>query len=770
MPYNGSGSFSTKYNWQNDAALGLNISSSRMQGQDQDMAAGLSLCLTKDGQQTPVANIPMGGFRIINLGAPTNGTDAAQMAWVQAQIATLAPYGVLPVVSSMTAIQALDKTKATQVFALGYYENGDGGGGPYFKAYDTAPAGWQNGGTQIVSTDGAGWQLAIQSGPLSPLQFGAIADGNYHALSEKYSTLAAAQAVYPNAVALTDAIDYVAAMAASQALLAFSAQFRTLAFPESRTCNFYQNMPDVSSFVNVVWELNQGTLQFNRQSLSTNLMQATTPNGFCIQNGTIAGGQISGSGSGQGLSFQSPRNCRLTNIKFTDCLGFSVLWYDNTRTNNTVNTNNVLDNCSMDGGNVASCAFIFVNLSKSFMYRPKAYNMSPTITAGSTGYVLDLKDTCQDCEILDGEVSGGYIAFACTDDGASTTGIGANNCVIRGVARNCYQALLANKVVNLTADIKAYSCGNAAASMSVIQAAGYNSQSVYNVEIFNVNTGATVLASRSDDQIFNVKFWDWSGALFMDWSTAGTDRNQVNIANNIRYSSRTTNIWTLVTVDPAASLNNQIRFVEDTQDLAYNTTTLAYSVSWYPLIPGVARTNIGLTFASNGTIFYVRMGGANVLQHNITSLFFAPGADNTTSCGTSAYRFSQFYAGTGTINTSDAREKQQIRTLSDSEKAVAVALKGLMRMFKFNDAVTKKGAAARWHAGVMAQDVQAAFTAQGLDGMTYGVLCYDEWPDQYEEVLDANGDPTGETKLVLAAGNRYGVRYEELFAFVISAL
>ncbi|MDR6393064.1 hypothetical protein [Paraburkholderia phenoliruptrix] len=67
MPYNGSGSFNLVYNWQSDAANGLNISSSRMQGQDSDIAAGLSLCLTKDGQQQAAANLPMGGFTLTNM-------------------------------------------------------------------------------------------------------------------------------------------------------------------------------------------------------------------------------------------------------------------------------------------------------------------------------------------------------------------------------------------------------------------------------------------------------------------------------------------------------------------------------------------------------------------------------------------------------------------------------------------------------------------------------------------------------------------------------
>jgi hypothetical protein len=80
MPFNGSGSFNLIYNWQTDAANGLNISSSRMQGQDADIASGLSLCMTKDGQQQAAANLPMGGFTLTNI---ANATAQKQPISVQ---------------------------------------------------------------------------------------------------------------------------------------------------------------------------------------------------------------------------------------------------------------------------------------------------------------------------------------------------------------------------------------------------------------------------------------------------------------------------------------------------------------------------------------------------------------------------------------------------------------------------------------------------------------------------------------------------------------
>ena len=135
---------------------------------------------------------------------------------------------------------------------------------------------------------------------------------------------------------------------------------------------------------------------------------------------------------------------------------------------------------------------------------------------------------------------------------------------------------------------------------------------------------------------------------------------------------------------------------------------------------------------------------------------FKPGTDNIISCGGSGARWSVVYAGTGTINTSDEREKQDIKDLSELERQVAVGIKGLIKSFRFKDAVSEKGDKARIHFGVMAQQVAEAFRIVGLNPDDYALFCYDEWED--DEI-------TG-----IKAGNRYGIRYDELLAFVISAL
>jgi len=108
--------------------------------------------------------------------------------------------------------------------------------------------------------------------------------------------------------------------------------------------------------------------------------------------------------------------------------------------------------------------------------------------------------------------------------------------------------------------------------------------------------------------------------------------------------------------------------------------------------------------------------------------------DNFIDLGISGYRFDDIYATNGTIQTSDANEKQQIAPLTDAEMTAAKAISQLFKTFKWNSAVETKGDAARTHAGVIAQDVQAAMTAAGLDAGDYAFFISSTWWETQTEV------------------------------------
>ena len=132
---------------------------------------------------------------------------------------------------------------------------------------------------------------------------------------------------------------------------------------------------------------------------------------------------------------------------------------------------------------------------------------------------------------------------------------------------------------------------------------------------------------------------------------------------------------------------------------------------------------------------------------------FYPSDDNLRDLGFSSFRWDDIYATNGTIQTSDRNEKQDIEALTDAETRVAVAAKGLLRKFRWQSAVASKGDDARIHFGIIAQDLQDAFTAEGLDAGDYAMFISSTWTDD---------DGVEQTRL--------GVRYSELLAFIIAAI
>ncbi len=83
MPWNGSGVFNLVYDWISDAANGINILATRMMAQEQDIATGLETCITRDGQNSPTANLPMAAYVHTNVGNATTRTQYSATGQVQ---------------------------------------------------------------------------------------------------------------------------------------------------------------------------------------------------------------------------------------------------------------------------------------------------------------------------------------------------------------------------------------------------------------------------------------------------------------------------------------------------------------------------------------------------------------------------------------------------------------------------------------------------------------------------------------------------------------
>ncbi|WP_311271094.1 tail fiber domain-containing protein [Sphingobium sp. WCS2017Hpa-17] len=192
------------------------------------------------------------------------------------------------------------------------------------------------------------------------------------------------------------------------------------------------------------------------------------------------------------------------------------------------------------------------------------------------------------------------------------------------------------------------------------------------------------------------------------------------------------------------------------------------------------------------TFYVCRDGSSGIvsafrLQYGLNESYqvLAPSADNTLTLGTSAQRWSVVYAGTGTINTSDARTKRDAGAIPEELLDAWGGVEWVQ--YRFLDAFTEKGEDARWHMGLIAQHVRDAIDSVMGEGaaIRLGLVCHDQWEEQEEIRQPVMGErekkigrgkkarieveefDTGETEVMQEAreaGDRWGLRYEECFA------
>ncbi|MCJ2033287.1 DUF2793 domain-containing protein [Methylobacterium sp. J-068] len=197
---------------------------------------------------------------------------------------------------------------------------------------------------------------------------------------------------------------------------------------------------------------------------------------------------------------------------------------------------------------------------------------------------------------------------------------------------------------------------------------------------------------------------------------------------------------------------------------------------------GSVKLGTGAIIASGGTLTPGTGSFRTVATSGPASFggTVAHASDNAFSFGTATLRASVVYAATGSINTSDAREKTAVEPLTDAQIAAATALAGEIGTFRFLDAVARKGEGARFHVGLTVQRAVAVLAAHGLDPFALGIVCRDAWaatePTPAIEGRAAEyGEDGMETRPAIPAqpatpgspaGDRYGFRTDELLLFL----
>lgn len=288
---------------------------------------------------------------------------------------------------------------------------------------------------------------------------------------------------------------------------------------------------------------------------------------------------------------------------------------------------------------------------------------------------------------------------------------------------------------------------------NVIALQGIRSSPYTNGETTEGNLGGNRIYASLQSSIQQlVNRWNAYGA----WGTGGAT-GSVNLINGYGRNSDGSATFSGKTV---ISINGYGWSVND----GSNTFSLLSSIGLGQDADSNGFCQIGLNDSTYGNASLYRFEYARFLGQRNADL------------GSSTYQWKDCYLQNSPIVSSDERLKQDI---ADVPEAVFRAWGHVgFKQYRFKEVVEKKGADARLHVGLIAQKILEAFEAEGLDATKYGIVCHDEWDDQYvtetitdaEAVLDEKGNVVTpekthqEKRFVKAAGDLWTVRYEEALA------
>lgn len=141
---------------------------------------------------------------------------------------------------------------------------------------------------------------------------------------------------------------------------------------------------------------------------------------------------------------------------------------------------------------------------------------------------------------------------------------------------------------------------------------------------------------------------------------------------------------------------------------------------------------------------------------------FDPDVGGNLALGTANHRWTQLFATTSTIDTSDRNLKNTILPLSDRYKELFMRLKPVS--YKFND-----GTSGRTHIGFISQDVEESMEEVGLSDLEFAGFCKDQKTKRITIPAPVGDDPDYQHEdtyedIPVEGEYIYGLRYEEFIA------
>ena len=271
------------------------------------------------------------------------------------------------------------------------------------------------------------------------------------------------------------------------------------------------------------------------------------------------------------------------------------------------------------------------------------------------------------------------------------------------------------------------------------------------------------------------------------------NRSPLNGYVGYRYSNRTTNA-----VDGEYYLelvNSNVESSEVTMQWQCNVNRFIMTSFYFPTDPNSSAGSNGVqTATSNGQDFGAFVGiylhpkitnsndSTTVVQERALVPAYTHQSGITMNLGHSSNIWKNVYATNGTIQTSDKNLKQDISSLEDAERKVAFKLKDMVKKFRWIESVNLKGEDARIHIGFIAQEVEKAFSDEGLDARRYSLFCVDKIYEVFRdgvslnrtqaqnEWFEAEDESETDEGITYVEKEKYSLRLDQVLAFVISAL
>jgi hypothetical protein len=271
-------------------------------------------------------------------------------------------------------------------------------------------------------------------------------------------------------------------------------------------------------------------------------------------------------------------------------------------------------------------------------------------------------------------------------------------------------------------------------------------------------SGALLRESSGSNSIsLNADPGNLRAGSFLGFGVDGSERLRITDAGNVGIG--TSSPWdsdTRLTLSRAGNTFFAIRNSTNSVDGFIGSVSNAFNYGTATNHPAVFFTNnteraridssgnlmVGTTSA-NGGLFTVNGN-------------MGPATDNERTCANAFIRWSVVFAATGTINTSDAREKTPVRSLSASEVTASQQLANEIGAYKWLSAVAEKGDAAREHIGMTVQRAIEIMEANGLSPFTYGFICFDE-----NEEMSRYSFRMDELSMFIAKGQQQAIQEQQ---------